>query len=74
MVSGNTFLICSSAGFLVMCVSTTYKTALMANTEMMTAKLKENMMNNSEPITEVIIIANNEMGKPIIIARFRMFL
>lgn len=44
------------------------------NTEMITTKLNEKMMNNNEPITEAIMMANNEMGKPIIIARFRMFL
>ncbi|CAL2104161.1 conserved protein of unknown function [Tenacibaculum sp. 190130A14a] len=41
---------------------------------MITAKLNEKMMNNNDPITEIIMMANNEMGNPIIIARFRMFL
>ncbi|WP_262709943.1 hypothetical protein [Flavivirga rizhaonensis] len=40
----------------------------------MTAKLNEKMMNNNEPMTTVIIKANNDMGKPIITARLRMFL
>jgi len=41
---------------------------------MMIPKLKENMMIKSEPITATIIKANNAMGSPNIIARFRMFL
>jgi len=44
------------------------------NTVMMTKKLKENMMNSNDPITEIIIKANNEMGSPIITARFLIFL
>ncbi len=40
----------------------------------MTKKLKEKMTNNNEPITAVIISANSDMGKPIITARFLMFL
>ena len=40
----------------------------------MTEKLKEKMINNRDPITAVIMSANNDMGNPIIIARFLMFL
>ncbi len=41
---------------------------------MITEKLKENMIHNRDPITTVIIKANNDIGRPIIIARFLMFL
>ncbi|AWX43609.1 hypothetical protein HME9304_00600 [Flagellimonas maritima] len=41
---------------------------------MMTNKLKEKMMNSNDPITDVIIKANNEIGNPIITARFRISL
>ena len=41
---------------------------------MMTKKLKEKMMNNNDPMTDVIIKAKNEMGNPIITARFRISL
>ena len=41
---------------------------------MMTKKLKEKMINSNDPMTDVIIKANNEMGKPIITARFRISL
>ncbi|WP_445735238.1 hypothetical protein [Mariniflexile sp.] len=41
---------------------------------MITVKLNEKMMNSNEPITTVIIKANNDMGRPIITARLRMFL
>ncbi|GAA3508487.1 hypothetical protein GCM10022393_19770 [Aquimarina addita] len=74
MVCGNTFLKCNSAGFLVRCVNDTYKEALTTNTQIMTKKLKEKMISNNEPITDVIISANNEIGKPIITARFLIFL
>ena len=40
----------------------------------MTKKLKEKMMNSNEPMTDVIIKANNEMGNLIITARFRISL
>ncbi len=40
----------------------------------MTLKLNEKMMNNNEPITAVIIRANRDIGNPINIARFRIFL
>lgn len=40
----------------------------------MTEKLKEKMINNNDPIIAVIMSTNNEMGSPIIIARFLMFL
>jgi hypothetical protein len=36
--------------------------------------LKEKMINKSEPIMAVTMRANNDMGKPMIIARFLMFL
>ena len=42
--------------------------------ETMTTKLNEKMINNKEPITDVIIKANRDMGNPIITARLRMFL
>jgi hypothetical protein len=74
MVFGNTFLKCSKAGFLVICVKATYSEALNTNTAMITVKLNEKIMNSKEPITAVIIRANSDMGKPIITARFRMFL
>ncbi len=51
-----------------------YSTALSASTETMTAKLNEKMMTNSEPITDIIIKANSDMGSPMITARLRMFL
>jgi hypothetical protein len=41
---------------------------------MMTKKLKEKMMNSNDPMTDVIIKANNEMGSPIMTARFRISL
>ena len=74
MVCGNAFLICIKAEFLARWVSTVYNAPFHRNTEMMTVKLNEKMMNNKEPITDVIINANNDMGSPIITARLRMFL
>tara|TARA_R110002111_G_C5969542_1_gene370197 strand:+ start:1197 stop:1430 length:234 start_codon:yes stop_codon:yes gene_type:complete len=71
---GNTFLKWNSAGFLVICVKAIYNPALKTKTPMMTEKLNEKMTNNSEPITAVIIRANSDMGKPIITARFLIFL
>ena len=57
-----------------MWVKAIYNTPFRRNTEMITVKLKEKMMNSNEPITTVIIKANNDMGRPIITARLRMFL
>jgi hypothetical protein len=74
MVCGNTFLMCIKAGFLVKWVSTVNNAPFHRNTDTMTTKLNEKMMNNKEPITDVIIKANWDMGSPIITARLRMFL
>tara|TARA_R110002096_G_scaffold265300_1_gene458766 strand:+ start:7506 stop:7730 length:225 start_codon:yes stop_codon:yes gene_type:complete len=74
MVCGNTFLKCNRDGVFVMWVNATYNMPLNRNTIIMTEKLKEKMINNRDPITAVIISANNEMGRPMIIARFLMFL
>ncbi len=41
---------------------------------MMTKKLNEKMISSNDPMTDVIIKANNEMGNPIITARFRISL
>lgn len=41
---------------------------------MIIEKLKEKMINRSDPIMDVIISANSETGSPIITARFLMFL
>ena len=57
-----------------MWVNAMYNTPFNMNTEMITAKLKEKIMNNNEPITVVIIKANNDMGSPMITARLRIFL
>jgi hypothetical protein len=74
MMCGNTFFMCNKLEFLVIWVKAMYSTALKANTETMTAKLNEKIMNNSEPITDVIIKANSDMGSPMITARLRIFL
>jgi hypothetical protein len=74
MVCGNTLLMCIKAGFLVRWVSTVYNAPFHRNMETMTTKLNEKMINNKEPITDVIIKANRDMGNPIITARLRMFL
>lgn len=47
---------------------------LNTNTEIITPRLNEKMITNSEPITETIINANKEIGNPIIMACLRMFL
>ncbi len=74
MVCGNTLLKWNSAGFLVKCVNAIYRIALNTKTQRMTRKLKEKMINKREPITDVIIKANSDIGKPIITARFLIFL
>ena len=51
-----------------------YSIALNRITQMIIPKPKENMMINRDAITAIIIRANSEIGKPKIIARFRMFL
>jgi hypothetical protein len=51
-----------------------YSVALNTNTQMITKKLKEKMINSNEPMTDTIIRANSEIGNPIITARFLMFL
>ena len=55
-------------------VNEMYSTELRASTDTITAKLNEKMMNNNEPITDVIIKANSDMGSPMITARLRIFL
>ena len=52
-----------------MWVRAIYSMPFNRNTEMITVKLNEKMMNSKEPITTVIIKANNDMGRPIITAR-----
>jgi hypothetical protein len=74
MVCGNTFLKCNRDGFFVKWVNEIYNMPLKRKTTIMTEKLKEKMINNNDPIIAVIMSANNEMGSPIIIARFLMFL
>ena len=70
MVFGNTFLKWSNAGCLVSWVNTAYRPPLKMNIDMITKKLKEKMMNSNDPMTDVIIKANNDIGNPIITARF----
>ena len=74
MVCGNTFLKFNNDGFFVKWVNAIYSIPLKRNTPTMTKKLKEKMINNRDPITAVIMSANSDIGRPIIMARFLMFL
>ena len=74
MVCGNTFLMYIKAEFLVRWVNTIYNAPFHRNTNTMTTKLNEKIINNKEPITDVIIKANKDMDNPMITPRLRMFL
>lgn len=74
MVFGNTFVKWSIVGCLLRMVNATYRTVFHINTIKTTKKLNENMISNNVPRTDVIISANSEIGKPIITARFLIFL
>tara|TARA_R110002153_G_scaffold11171_5_gene43111 strand:+ start:142 stop:318 length:177 start_codon:yes stop_codon:yes gene_type:complete len=55
-------------------VNAIYNPALKISIPIISTKLKENMMINSEARMETIIKENREMGRPNMTARFLIFL
>lgn len=73
-MDGKTFEKFKICGWLVILTKTTYNDALNTKNPMITTKLNEKITINNEARIETIIRANNDMGRPNIIARFLMFL
>lgn len=73
MVRGKTFWIANNWDFLAHCANAPNNRALNSSRATMTPKLKENMMISREPMTDTISKANKDSGRPMIMARLRIF-